>query len=274
MQTLSSYFKPDGATRGGTLAAGQQSSGGIGQLLRHFVKQPILGSLLLLLAPLLIYAPVLSGDLIWDDRYLVEQNPFFRSPIFACEVFRQHLFLDSPSEYYRPVQNWSYMLDYLLWRGSSTGYHLTNILLHAASAVLLHRLLRVILPEVVGGLGSDRHQFIERAALLIPLAWVVHPAHNAAVAYISGRADSLASVLALTAWLFWLKAVGAKDGLRRVAQLMLAAILLILALCSKEIALLWALLFAIYVVVVSRGYSRSCRLLTLGLTTGLVLLYL
>ena len=59
---------------------------------QSFVEKPVLGSLLLLLAPLLIYAPALSGELIWDDRYLVEQNPF-SAPCFALEVFQQHLFV-------------------------------------------------------------------------------------------------------------------------------------------------------------------------------------
>src|SRR5688572_8745081 len=67
---------------------------------------------LFLLAGLLIYSPALSGGPIWDDEYLVGQNPFFRSPIFIGEVFRHFLFLDNPARYYRPIQNISYMVDY------------------------------------------------------------------------------------------------------------------------------------------------------------------
>ena len=93
-----------------------------------------LGSwLLCLFAGGLIYAPALGGDLIWDDYYLVRENPFFRSPVFGWEVFRHYLFFDSFSTYYRPIQNWSYMLDYWLWRGDPAGYHLTNLLLHGGS---------------------------------------------------------------------------------------------------------------------------------------------
>jgi len=47
----------------------------------------------------------------------------------------------------------------------------------------------------------------DAVALLVALVWIVHPIHNAAVAYISGRADSLAAVFALSAWLLLLKAL-------------------------------------------------------------------
>ena len=66
---------------------------------------------------LLVYAPALGGDLIWDDFYLVRENPLFRSPVFGLEVFRHYLFFDSFSTYYRPVQNWSYMLRLLALAG-------------------------------------------------------------------------------------------------------------------------------------------------------------
>jgi len=70
-----------------------------------------------------IYFPCLHGERIWDDDYLVGTNPFFRSPVFSLEVFQRHLFSESFSTYYRPVQNLSYMLDYWLWGDSTTGYH-------------------------------------------------------------------------------------------------------------------------------------------------------
>ena len=111
--------------------------------------------LLCLVAGLLVYAPALSGNLIWDDYYLVRENPFLRSPVFGVEVFRHYLFFDSFSTYYRPLQNWSYMLDYWLWRGEPVGYHLTNILLHSFSGIFLFELLRKILPRLIATGGRD-----------------------------------------------------------------------------------------------------------------------
>jgi Flp pilus assembly protein TadD len=207
-------------------------------------QRPVAVFLLCLLATLACYAPALSGGLVWDDAYLVGENPFFKSPIFGFEVFRHYLFFDSFSTYYRPVQNWSYMLDYWLWRGNTAGYHLTNILLHAGVGFLLYRLLRRLLPGLLPAEMPPTAAPV--ASVLISLLWIVHPVHNAAVAYISGRADSLAAVLALTAWLLALRAQEAVGGLRRVALGGAAVIAILAGLCAKEIALMWLVLFVVH----------------------------
>ena len=227
--------------------------------------------LLCLIAGIAVYAPALSGDLIWDDYYLVRENPFFRSPVFGWEVFRHYLFFDSFSTYYRPVQNWSYMLDYWLWRGEPVGYHLTNILLHSGSGILLYELLRQLLP---GMMGRDSEKPAQRmgniAAFLIALVWIVHPIHNAAVAYISGRADCLASFFALTAWLLVRRVVGASSVLARASLGVAALAAMLLALCSKEIALLWLAIFALHTLFFELSWPR--RIKAIAITGALVLL--
>jgi tetratricopeptide (TPR) repeat protein len=189
------------------------------------------------------YAPALSGGLIWDDNYLVGENPFYKSPVFGWEVFHHYLFFDSFSTYYRPLQNWSYIADYWLWRGNTAGYHLTNIALHAGAGFLLCLLLRKLLPGLLAREQNLAKGWPSLAALVISLLWIVHPVHNAAVAYISGRADSLAAVLALLAWLLALKAMEVSGFWRRVALSSAAVIAILAALCAKEIALMWLVLF-------------------------------
>src|SRR5256885_12846465 len=61
----------------------------------------------------IIRLPAIQGQLIWDDVCLTRDNPFIKSPLLALEAFRHYLFLDSLSGHYRPVQNLSYMFDYL-----------------------------------------------------------------------------------------------------------------------------------------------------------------
>ena len=215
--------------------------------------------LALLMAGLAVYGPALNGDLIWDDNYLVRENPFFRSPVFGWEVFRHYLFFDSFSTYYRPVQNWSYMLDYWLWRGDPAGYHITNILLHAGSGVLLFELLRQLIPRMTGrdSTADPRRHLL--AAFLIALLWTVHPIHNAAVAYISGRADSLGSFFALLAWLLVRRAAGGGGRLIRWILGCSAALVMLAALCSKEIALLWLAIFAVHTLFFERTWSRRMK---------------
>ena len=213
----------------------------------QWAATPWVAWLICAVAGLLVYAPCLGGGLIWDDYYLVRENPFFRSPVFGAEVFRHHLFFDSFSTYYRPVQNWSYMFDYWLWRGDPYGYHLTNILLHSLSGIFLCELLRQLLPGLTSNpdKGASRHA-VGLMSLLIALIWIVHPIHNAAVAYISGRADSLGSFFALLAWLLVRRAEEAGSLSGRVTLGVAAGSVMLVALCSKEIALLWLALFAVH----------------------------
>ena len=214
------------------------------------------------------YFPCLNGERIWDDHYLVEENPFFRSPVFSLEVFRKHLFSESLSTYYRPVQNLSYMPDYWLWGDSTTGYHCTNVLVHALAAWLLFLLLCRIVPTLwkPGAAASVGSFFIASV-------WLVHPVHNAAVAYISGRADSLAAFFALLAWLAWFRARGANGRMAQAACGILSALLFLLALCSKEIALVWALLFCLHTLLFERSLSRRGRMVSLSGLAAVVAIY-
>jgi tetratricopeptide (TPR) repeat protein len=214
-----------------------------GGLLARALRSPLAMAAFFLTAGLLVYAPSLHGDLIWDDSYLVGENPFFKSPIFTFEVFRHWLFFDSFSTYYRPVQNITYMFDYWLWAGNPFGYHLTNIVVHSLSGLLLFFLLRRLLPALLAGVESVEARLVEMFALFIALIWTVHPIHNAGVAYISGRADSLASLFALSAWLLVIRARETPNLARRVGFGVLAALSMLVALCSKEIALIWLVLF-------------------------------
>lgn len=215
-----------------------------------------------------IYSPCLNGGRIWDDHYLIGENPFFRSPAFSGEVFRQHLFSESFSTYYRPVQNLSYMMDYWLWGESTVGYHCTNVLIHTLAAWLLFLVLRRLLPTLWKG-GNDTTV----AALLVALVWLVHPIHNAAVAYISGRADSLAAFFALAAWLAWMRSRDCPGTAARAICSFTAAALFLTALCSKEIALVWALLFGLHMLLFERSITRRGRMLSVAGLVAVVAIY-
>ncbi len=238
----------------------------------HWFRNRLIVLLLCVGAALAAYAPALSGGLVWDDAYLVGQNPFFKSPVFGLEVFRHYLFFDSFSTYYRPIQNWSYMGDYWLWRGNTAGYHLTNILLHAGAGYLLWLLLQRLVPGLVGGTTRKTAAWASFAALFVSLLWVVHPVHNAAVAYISGRADSLAAVFALLAWLLALHSLKSRGRVRRVGWAVAAGLSMLVALGAKEIALIWLVLFLAHQWWQGTGGIRG-RIATTGAVLAVVLIY-
>ncbi len=225
--------------------------------LQHFLglEAVCLGLLVSLAA--VIHAPALSGEFIWDDTYLAHDNPLIKSPLFALEVFRHHLFLDSLSAHYRPVQNLTFIVDYFFWNDNTYGFHLTNVFLHALSGVLLYFLGRRVLASFSSPKLSDPPR---AAAFALALLWTVHPVHSAAIDYISGRADSLAFVLAAGGWLLFLRAEDALHKTRRICLYSVAALSALLALCARETACLWLVLFMLHTLAFRRSIPlrRKC----------------
>ncbi len=214
---------------------------------------------------LLAHLPALQGQLVWDDDYLAQSNPFIKSPLLALEAFRHYLFLDSYSPHYRPVQNLSFMADYYFWNTDPAGFHLTNILLHVGSGLLLYRLLTLLFRKGAGIWNNTvphSNFTAPLAAFLIAALWIVHPVHSAAVDYISGRADSLAFLFAAGGWLLVLHGRAVQSPGIKFTFYSLAAICGLLSLCSREIGCVWILLFLIHTLAFARNIRRKTKIVT------------
>ena len=232
-----------------------------------YLQRSWVGCAILVLSGFIVRMPALQGQLVWDDQYLAHDNPFIKSPILILEAFRHYLFLDSFSAHYRPVQNLSFIFDYALWNTNTYGFHLTNVLLHLTSGILLYFLLR----RLFRPWGDETTTSL--TALLVALLWIVHPVHSAAVDYISGRADSLAFAFACGAWLLVLQGRRTQRGLPRFVCYALAGTSALLALCSREIALVWFILFLLHIFLFDREASRRFRFVSLGCCIALLALY-
>ncbi len=235
--------------------------------------------LILIVLGALVRSPALQGEMIWDDSFLINDNPFIKSPFLIFEAFKHPLILESISGHYRPVQNMSYMFDYFFWNTNTYGYHLSNILWHVVSGVLLFFLLRQIIPPLFPHLEQTseadrplvrRNEFI---AFLLALLWMVHPVHSAAIDYISGRADSLAFFFSCGAWLLFLRAKKCRGLVARCSLFVLAACSLLLALCSRESACMWTLIFLVHLFVFEKSLSLRGKTLALILCLAVVGIY-
>ena len=117
---------------------------------------------------------------------------------------------------YRPLRLASLWLDHSLFGAAAWGYHLTNMVLHAAVAALLHRLaLRLGATALAATLGA--------------LAFALHPLAVESVAYVSGRRDLLALLFGTAALWFW-----SASPVRNLCALAM----LLAAVASKESGLL------------------------------------
>jgi len=230
--------------------------------------------IILALIGFVVHLPSLQGQLVWDDSFLVRDNPFIKSPLFIFEAFRHYLFLDFYSAHYRPVQNLSFIADYFVWNGNLYGFHLTNLLLHIASGLLLYLLLGKLFSSL-RGVEADNGNSSARSlgAFFVALLWIVHPVHSAAVDYISGRADSLAFFFACAGWLLFIRARKSILLAARTALYSFAALSGLLALCSREIAFVWILLFLLHLTFFEKGLSRRAFFITVLCNIGLLGIY-
>ena len=238
------------------------------RVLSTYSQRSWLRCLVLVLLGGSVHLPGLQGQLLWDDLYLARDNPFIKSPLFVLEAFRHYLFPDSYSGHYRPVQNVSYIFDYLVWNTNSYGYHLSNVFWHVGSGVLLYFLLI----KLLGALGAqwleDRDGKVSAkcsaVAFFLALLWVVHPVHSAAVDYISGRADSLAFFFACAGWLLYFQARKMPQLWLRIGLYLGALLAGLLMLCSRESGLMWMLVFLLFTFCFDRKLTLKAKLLVVA----------
>lgn len=163
--------------------------------------------------------------------------------------------------FFRPVLILSYFFDTSLWGIRPFGFHLTSLVLHALNAFLVFLLTRALLQT--GRLeAAEQQQQPEqqrrraRVAFLAGLIFLLHPSHTEAVAWVSGRADLLASFFFLLSLLSYV--AHAREAKRGTLALSLASFSL--ALLSKESAACLPLVVFAVAVYLGEGESWTGRL--------------
>jgi tetratricopeptide (TPR) repeat protein len=144
-----------------------------------------------------LYVPALSFDFVnWDDWEYVVLNPHLRS--LDLEYVRWCLGSYHAGNWH-PVTLLSYGLDYAVWERAATGYHLTNVLLHAANSALVVWLVAALFGRVRTGAAGNAF-----GAAVVGLAFASHPLHVESVAWISERKDVLYGLFWLLSLIAWL----------------------------------------------------------------------
>jgi len=148
-----------------------------------FDRNPRIFLLVLALLTIAVYSSVFSAGFIWDDDDYVINNPLLRSLAGLGSIwFEPH----ATPQYY-PMVFTLFWVQFQLWGLNPLGYHLVNILLHAANSLLLCGcLMRLHVP----------------AAFWVALLFAIHPVHVESVAWVT----ELKNVLSLFFCLLSLRA--------------------------------------------------------------------
>jgi len=131
---------------------------------------------------LLTYAAALTSGFTADDFFILARLKAANGLQHAASYFHAGFF-----EYYRPVAFVSHALDWTLWGTQAFGFHLTNVLLHTGSTMLVWALGRRLLDGA--------------APVAAALLFAVHPGSHEAVYWIAARFDLLATFFSLLALL-------------------------------------------------------------------------
>lgn len=195
------------------------------------------------------FSPSLLNEFVYDDRPLLVENDRYRGfdPGWA--------FTTTVMGHYQPLTWLTYSLDHAIWGSDPFGYHLTNILIHAAAALALFALLRLLL---------DGDAIASAAGALF---FAIHPMRAESVAPAVGRHDVLSGLfLILTVWAYVKMARGSRRWLG--AALAFYA----LSLLSKS----WGLMLPVVLVVLDvyplrrRAWLEKVPFLVLAAAVGAV----
>jgi tetratricopeptide (TPR) repeat protein len=194
---------------------------------------------------LLAFLPALGGDfLTFDDLQKLRYNPEIRG--LGWSQLRW-MWTTTYTGLYQPIAWMTWGADYLLWGHDPTGYHLTSLLCHAATAVLVYRLAWRLLAFAVPGPAAASSGVLTLSATFAALLFAVHPLRAEPVVWISARGDVLAGLFAVAATLAYLRAVepGARGARRRgwrAAALALFACGLLSKASPVSVPLAWLVL--------------------------------
>jgi len=180
-------------------------------------------------AVFLVFLPALQNDWVnWDDTGNFLENPAYRGLGWAQIKW---MWTTELLRHYIPLSWMTLGLDYKLWGMNPFGYHLSNVLLHTASAVVFYLLALAIFKITI---PADAEASVAWGALFAALFFALHPLRVESVAWVTERRDVLSGLLYLLAILSYVHAYTPGRPIRR-KYYWLSLTSFALALLSKEI---------------------------------------
>jgi tetratricopeptide (TPR) repeat protein len=195
------------------------------------------------------YARSLTFSFIIDDNQLILGDLRIRK--FSCLgiLFHSNFFAGTTSsgEFYRPLANAWFMLNYALFGLHPWGWHLMSVLLHCAVTLALY--------VFVSRLFANR-----LAGACAAMLFAVMPIHAEPVLWLSSAGDELNALfllLTLIAIDMW---ISAESPVRRALLLLIALLAFAACLTSKESSTLFPAIFALLLWERTRSLAPARRL--------------
>src|SRR6266571_1360934 len=187
---------------------------------------------LIALVTVVPFLPTLDNQFVnWDDERNFLDNYQYRG---LGWTHLRWMWTTSHIGHYAPLTWMTLGLDYLVWGLKPVGYHLGNLLLHAANAAVFYLVARRILGLALPGPGERGNVGLAAAAAFAALLFALHPLRVESVAWATERRDVLSGLFYLSAILVYLRACEREE--RGRGQYWAAVGLFVCALLSKSMA--------------------------------------
>ncbi len=186
---------------------------------------------LLIVLPAIIYVQSVKFDYTnFDDNGIIQQKFNIVKNIRAIDTaFKTDAFFNPTGDFYRPVQNISFMLDAQVSHDKLWMFHITNLLIHILTCIALYYFLMFL------DLRRD-------TAFFLALLFGVHPLFASGVGWVPSRGDILIGLQGLL--LFMTFGNYFKTG--KIIYLILHVILFLITIFTKETTILFPLFFLYY----------------------------
>jgi tetratricopeptide (TPR) repeat protein len=225
----------------------------------------------------LVYSNTFQTSWHLDDYPNIVRNPRLHINDLRPTTLAQSVFIgaEDAKKLYRPVARLSLALNWYWGQDDVWGYHLINLVIHVATALLL---LAVILELFKSPrLSGQDQETVYFVSVLACVLWALNPIQTQAVTYIVQRMAILATLFYVLGMYFYVKGRMHKMVLRRFWYYTATVICFSLAIGSKENAITMPLaLLLIEFIFFQTAASRSQRqkFILVTISIGVVLLIL
>ena len=202
-------------------------------LLEKFEHQTLWHLVLLVFLPFFLYIKTVGYQLInFDDVQIIVNNFDFLMNIKNIgAAFQTDAFMSPHGDYYRPLQTVTLMFDTIIGEGRAWIYHFSNLIYHIFTVISFYYLLRLL-------------KIKNLSALFVALVFSVHPLLASSVSWIPARGDVLIGLFGVLSFVTFIKYTST----HKPVFLLLHIVLFLLAIFSKESAILLPVMLLFYVI--------------------------
>ncbi len=205
-------------------------------------------TLAILLLPVLIYMPGLSGPFIFDDKANIVDNKNIQINQLSLTTINEAAHSLSSGALGRPLAGISFAINYYLAGGltHTFGYKVFNLIVHIINGFLIFWVVSLIIAQLPGRSVFPTETANNKKNILIfaglcAIIWVIHPIQLTSVLYVVQRMTSMAALfimLSIIAYIYARNALNRRENYRALSYFSAAALSAVTSAACKETALL------------------------------------